>query len=202
MRNQICGIQEKVQELIGGARDYFQEWLKRTNHFFYFLYTIIVLTALASTAVIWRQNEVQVECLARNIYWEARSESRDNQSKVGLITLARVLDPRWPSTICDVVFEDNQFSWTRNAERVLRHEPKDARAWRTALDVAQELYDRPRLLMPPLWGCARFYKRVDNMGVSKNARDWFEENLVRVGMFGNHAAYADKRGCKYPIPTT
>jgi hypothetical protein len=175
---------------------------KHVNRAVYVLYTAIALAALASTVTIWRQNEEQITCLARNIYWEARLEPRDAKAKVGLITLARVADPRWPETICDVVFENNQFSWTRNAELVLSHEPKDAENWQTSLEIARWLYGQPRLLLPPGWACARFYKRADNKGVSRAARDWFENNLIRVGGFGKHAAYAPKGGCKHPLPTT
>jgi len=45
----------------------------------------------------------EMECLAANIYHEARGESTEGQVAVGVITLNRVSDKRWPNTVCDVV---------------------------------------------------------------------------------------------------
>lgn len=195
-------MRNKMRLIVSGSRDWANTGHRYANRFFHLVYTVIGLAALASMVTMWCQNERQVECLARNIYWEARTEPLDAKVKVGLITLARVADPEWSDTICNVVFKNNQFSWTRNAELVLRHEPKDAKNWRISLKVARGLYEQSRLLMPPRWGCVRYYKRADNEGVSHSAREWFEKNLTRVGGFGKHAAYAPKRGCKNPLPTT
>jgi spore germination cell wall hydrolase CwlJ-like protein len=57
-----------------------------------------------------------IQCLALNIYYEARVESRTGQIAVAAVTLNRVRDPRFPKTICEVVYQKNhktcQFSWT------------------------------------------------------------------------------------------
>jgi len=65
----------------------------------------------------------QVQCLALNIYHEARSESALGQEAVGLVTMNRVYDKRYPDTVCDVVYQSHmdskgrpirnkcQFSW-------------------------------------------------------------------------------------------
>jgi len=65
----------------------------------------------------------QLDCLTQNIYFEARGESPLGQLAVGLVTLNRVKDDRWPDTICEVVKQANkdssgniilnecQFSW-------------------------------------------------------------------------------------------
>lgn len=47
----------------------------------------------------------QKNCLATAIYYEARSESRAGQMAVGEVIMNRVNDHRYPSTICDVVFQ-------------------------------------------------------------------------------------------------
>ena len=54
----------------------------------------------------------QHKCLAMNIYHEARSESMQGQIAVAQVTLNRVEHDKWPSTICEVVYEPKQFSWT------------------------------------------------------------------------------------------
>ena len=65
-------------------------------------------------------SDKQVECLAKNIYFEARNQSEYGKFAVANVTMNRVKDPRFPNTICDVVFQGPrvkkrvggcQFSW-------------------------------------------------------------------------------------------
>lgn len=53
-----------------------------------------------------------VMCMALNIYNEARGEPIEGQYAVADVTLQRVKDNRWEDTVCGVVYEDYQFSWT------------------------------------------------------------------------------------------
>jgi spore germination cell wall hydrolase CwlJ-like protein len=46
-----------------------------------------------------------VDCLAQNIYWEARNQSFGGQVAVGLVTMNRVKDKRFPNTVCEVVYQ-------------------------------------------------------------------------------------------------
>lgn len=65
-------------------------------------------------AMIQRDTEErarQIECLARNIYFEARGEPVAGQIAVGLVTINRVRSSVFPDTICDVVHQRHQFSW-------------------------------------------------------------------------------------------
>jgi N-acetylmuramoyl-L-alanine amidase len=48
-------------------------------------------------------SDKDIECLARNIYFEAGSEPLEGKVAVGIVTLNRSQDPRYPSTICGVV---------------------------------------------------------------------------------------------------
>ena len=168
-------------------------------HAFYGVVAVIVFGIVIHTNL---QHEAQEECLARNIYWEGRTEPFEAKVKIGLLTLARVFDSQWPDDICEVVFQKSQFSWTLNAELVVDHNPRDEANWQQSLHIAKELYNRPELfIFPSGWECARYYKRADNRGVSKTSQTWFDKNLVRVGKFGSHAAYAPKNGCTQKIPT-
>ena len=64
-------------------------------------------------------NLKQLDCLTRNIYYEARGESRDGQLAVAQVTLNRVESGLFPNSICGVVNERYrvksemicQFSW-------------------------------------------------------------------------------------------
>lgn len=61
----------------------------------------------------------QVECLARNIYWEAANEPFEGKVAVAQVTINRVSDGRFKEDICGVVYQKNivydrvicQFSW-------------------------------------------------------------------------------------------
>ncbi len=94
-----------------------------------------------------RQREVDLRCLAENIYFEARGEPLAGQRAVAEVTLNRVASPYFPDTICDVVHEARwdplrkrrvaAFSWT---ELHVRREPRGA-AWREAMAAATIVYD-------------------------------------------------------------
>lgn len=51
------------------------------------------------------------ECLAKNIYYEAGSESYETKLAVAFVTLNRVNSKRYPNNICGVVFQACQFVW-------------------------------------------------------------------------------------------
>ena len=52
-----------------------------------------------------------LECLALNIYHEARGESEKGQVAVALVTRNRVEDPRFPNSYCGVVKQGRITSW-------------------------------------------------------------------------------------------
>ena len=57
----------------------------------------------------------EVDCLAENIYHEARAEGEKGQTAVALVTMNRVNDERFPKKVCEVVKQKTngtcQFSW-------------------------------------------------------------------------------------------
>lgn len=57
-----------------------------------------------------------VECLAVAIFFEARDQPIAGQFAVAEVIMNRVVDPRWPNTICGVVFDDKQFSFTHDGK--------------------------------------------------------------------------------------
>lgn len=60
--------------------------------------------------------EREIQCLAENVYHEARGEPVRGQIAVALVTRNRVAEETRPDSICGVVWERNrrgcQFSWT------------------------------------------------------------------------------------------
>jgi spore germination cell wall hydrolase CwlJ-like protein len=51
----------------------------------------------------------QLDCLTRNIYWEAASEPFEGKVAVAQVTLNRVEDGRFANTVCGVVYQKNVF---------------------------------------------------------------------------------------------
>lgn len=72
--------------------------------------TVLNLTLLGSPSLANSVNN-EILCMAQTIYFEARGESLAGQLAVGLVTLNRVKDARFPKTVCEVVKQDCQYSW-------------------------------------------------------------------------------------------
>ena len=78
----------------------------------------------------------EFDCLVRNVYQEARGEPYKGKVAVALVTINRTKSERFPSTICGVVYQRGQFSWTRNYAKV-RVDPV---VWQAAKDAAFSAY--------------------------------------------------------------
>ncbi|MFQ5534186.1 MAG: cell wall hydrolase [Sphingomonadales bacterium] len=79
------------------------------------------------------------KCLAQAVYFEARSEPPEGQVAVAQVILNRVKSPRYPSTICAVVFQNEwwrhrcQFSFACDGRS---DNPKEQAAWERSKRVA------------------------------------------------------------------
>lgn len=58
----------------------------------------------------------QVFCLAQNAFWEARNQSEEGRLAVAFVTINRVRSQSFPDTICGVVWQRKQFSWTHDGK--------------------------------------------------------------------------------------
>jgi spore germination cell wall hydrolase CwlJ-like protein len=80
-------------------------------------------------------------CLAKAVYFEARSESELGQLAVAKVVLNRVKDPNFPKTICGVVYQGSdrrnscQFSFACDG---VADEVKSKAAWERSKRVAQK----------------------------------------------------------------
>lgn len=87
-----------------------------------------------------------IECLARNVYFEARGEPPAGQYAVAEVTMNRKASRRYPAALCAVVYEKRwdairkryvgAFSWT---EFYAVPEPA-GEAWELAQQVAEDVY--------------------------------------------------------------
>jgi len=59
--------------------------------------------------------ESDLDCLAKNVYYEAGTEDTLGKIAVATVTVNRLRTGYWGRNICDVVYAPNQFSWTNNA---------------------------------------------------------------------------------------
>jgi spore germination cell wall hydrolase CwlJ-like protein len=89
-----------------------------------------------------RQADLQhreFECMARAIYYEARSENRRGQKAVAEVVINRTRSPYYPASICGVVYQGAhrvtgcQFTFTCDGSE--RDAPK-GRAWQNAQRIA------------------------------------------------------------------
>ena len=108
---------------------------------------ILLFFVMYAQSVEGKQTEI--ECLAENIYFEARGESTAGRMAVALVTLNRVKDNRFPNTICGVVKQTKyypsgridlhscQFSWYCDGKP---DTIKDEKCYKDILLIAEVMY--------------------------------------------------------------
>ncbi len=87
----------------------------------------------------------QLECLTRNIYWEAANEPFEGKVGVAQVTLNRVESGKFANSVCGVVYQKNviyekvicQFSWYCETNHKMRavHKP----LWNESEEVAKKV---------------------------------------------------------------
>lgn len=139
------------------------------------------------------EDKKQIQCLARNIYWEASGEPIRGKAAVAQVTVNRTADDRFADDICGVVYERDrvkvrgrmrticQFSWTCMA--VKNKEPKSNEQWDDALAIAQKfVLDGTNL---PELDTALFYH-------AQYVHPRWAKQMVRIERIGNHIFYREK----------
>lgn len=102
-------------------------------------------------------------CLAQNIYFEARGEGRIGQEAVAWVTLNRVMDLRWPNSVCRVVWQPSQFSWTHDGRS---DRPRDGEMWQQAQTIAARVTAEYRTDTDPTEGSVMFHADYASPGWS------------------------------------
>ena len=87
-----------------------------------------------------------LECLAVVVFFEARDQPIEGQMAVAEVVMNRVESDRWPDTICGVVFQDKQFSFTHDglSDKIDTYSSKNIIDWKAALvarAVALQVYE-------------------------------------------------------------
>jgi spore germination cell wall hydrolase CwlJ-like protein len=114
--------------------------------------TNVKLQTLKTDNEVYRQGFVsvtertkQLECLTRNIYYEAATEPFEGKVAVAQVTMNRVEDGRFGRDVCGVVYQKNvimekivcQFSWT--CDGVSRVKPIYTAHYRESEEVAKKV---------------------------------------------------------------
>lgn len=120
-------------------------------------------------------DDAEHNCLAIGVYYESKGEPLEGQLAVAEVILNRTKSGRFPTSVCGVLTQRGQFSFVRNGR--LPQPPASARAWKTALAVAQVARD-------DAWDsrvsdALFFHARYVQPGWRK----------ARVGSVGNHIFY-------------
>jgi len=126
----------------------------------------------------------QLDCLAKNIYHEAKGEPFEGKVAVAQVTINRATSGQFPSDICKVVYQKNvvyekvlcQFSWYCDQSAVAK--PKNTAAYKECQIVARQvLLEEFRL--PSLNKALYFHATHINPG-------WKKEKVATIG---NHVFY-------------
>ena len=135
----------------------------------------------------------ELECLAKNVYFEARGESTIGKIAVAHVTLNRVNSPRFPSTICGVVhqavyskwwYEEHgklvpvrykcQFTWFCDGKSDAIN---DMRAWQQSMAVAEDVM--LDMTQDPTHGAKWYYN-------PRLADPKWQYSYVKTATVGNH----------------
>ncbi len=115
-------------------------------------------------------------CLAQNIYHEARGEQEQGQLAVATVTLNRVERKDYPATVCGVVWQPRQFSWTHVR---LVHEPLESKAWNKSMRLAESALDGE--LYEPVRSATHFHAR--------HVQPYWSVGVEPVSEVGRHVFY-------------
>jgi spore germination cell wall hydrolase CwlJ-like protein len=121
------------------------------------------------------------KCLALNVYFESRGESKIGQEFVAWVTLNRVTSGKFPNNVCDVVWEDKQFSWTHDGKS---DKPKDQQAWAIAQQIADQVVDTYGVESDPTEGATFFHSDYVN--------PYWTDKVTKVVQIDNHIFYKEE----------
>ena len=176
----------KVAPMLWKLRVFWYRADKAALAFALFFGLVVGLLAFAAGAV-FTQREADLararefhfrslDCLARNIYYEARGEPAAGQYAVAEVTMNRTASPGYPDTVCEVVYQKSAFSWTDFS--IVLSAP-GGEEWERAQRIAEAVYYKKRL--PTLQG-ALFYH------ATYVRPDWSQERR-RIARIGRHVFY-------------
>ena len=131
-----------------------------------------VSTAVTQPKVVETHSFKEIRCLAEAVWQESRGEPVAGQLAVAKVVVNRVRDHRWPTTICRVVFQPHQFTWTAWS--------MGWRADRTSWKIAELVLYQPGVLTH--FRATHFH--------ANHVRPVWATKLKKIKKIGNHIFYA------------
>ena len=143
----------------------------------------------------------EINCLAQNIYFEARDQTIKGQIAVALVTINRVESKRFPNSICMVVKQARyrqgklvkhkcHFSWFCDG---LSDVPRDRIAWKVSKTIAKAMLEKPGAHIKhfgKVWDMkdflngAKYYHRID-------IDPYWNNKMIKVLQIGDHVFWKD-----------
>lgn len=152
----------------------------------------ILVTLFAMLPVISHQEEIsevhqvsfdmakQMECMAKNLYFEAAKEPFEGKLAVAQVTMNRANHPSFPKTVCEVVYQKvnntYQFSWVGESGKKVTNKY----AWEECMIIARKALTET-ILHDTIYKTKSMY--FHNTSVNPV---W---NLKYVAKIGNHLFY-------------
>lgn len=119
--------------------------------------------------IVNRNDREDLICLAMNVYFEARNSTFRDKISTSYVVKNRVDADRYPPTICDVVWDYKQFSWTNDGKSDY---PTDADSWYEAQHIALLVQDG--ILENEIGDYTHYHAYYVNP-------KWSQEEKVRIG---------------------
>ena len=126
----------------------------------------ILFTFIAISVQAKELNDKELRCLALNIYHEARSEPPVGRYAVAWVTLNRVEHEKFRNTVCKVVYQPGQFSWTEDGKSDKTYEKE---AYKEAMKIAEDVYyAKEEGKIDPTGGATFYRNRLNKLQTKVN----------------------------------
>lgn len=133
------------------------------------------LRALVAQQSVGDSLNEEMQCLAGTVYFESKGETLAGQLAVARVVMARAASPRFPDSICGVVYQRKQFSFIRGGK--MPRINKGHSHWHNAVAIAKIAMNDG--WESPVEGALFFHARYVSPG-------W---RLKRMAMIDNHVFY-------------
>lgn len=133
------------------------------------------VTTLANT-------DKEIQCLAKNIYYESGAEPLAGKKAVAQVTINRTNNPSYPSSVCGVVYQRTkatcQFSWVCEPRKSIKFASDN---WEESLMVAEMFLTE-----------GHYYDRIGSNALFFHTKELpfrWDRKYKRVATIGNHIFY-------------
>lgn len=122
-------------------------------------------------------------CMVAALFFEARDQTITGQEAVAQVVMNRVADHRYPNTVCGVVYEPRQFSFTHDA---MSDSPSDYPTHFDAAELEQLTYIAKRAIQGRLE-----YEITATHYHAENVSPFWAEHYKLDGKIGGHIFYTN-----------